>query len=55
MELKFDQSFEKALDKLKDKNLFRKIEALISSCENATALQELKNTKKSLGTKITTG
>ena len=43
MTVEFDKSFEKSIDKLKDKSLFPKIVKLIESHENAESLSELKN------------
>ncbi|MGI0106790.1 type II toxin-antitoxin system RelE family toxin [Salinimicrobium sp. WS361] len=49
MELEFDRSFEKALEKIRDKKLFETIEFLIQQFEEATALKDLKNIRKIVG------
>ncbi|UZH56111.1 type II toxin-antitoxin system RelE/ParE family toxin [Salinimicrobium tongyeongense] len=49
MELEFDRSFEKALDKIKDKKLFEAIEFLILEYAEATTLKDLKNVRKIVG------
>jgi len=51
MIVEFDKSFEKSLDKLKDKTLFPKIEKLIVSLENAESLIGIANIKKLSGYK----
>ena len=48
MIVEFDKSFEKSIDKLKDKTLFPKIEKFIASLESVKALSELSNVKKEL-------
>ncbi len=52
MVLEFDKSFEKSLDKLKDKALFPKIEKVISILEQANSFSELSNIKKLSGFKF---
>ena len=52
MVLEFDKSFEKSLDKLKDKALFPKIEKVISILEQSNSLSELNNIKKLSGFKF---
>jgi mRNA interferase RelE/StbE len=49
MELEFDRSFEKALEKIKDKKLFDSIKNLLNQCEEASALKNLKNVRKIVG------
>lgn len=51
MIVEFDKSFEKSIDRLKDKSLFPKIEKFIDSLENINALSELSNVKKLSGYK----
>ena len=43
MIVEFDKSFEKSIDRLKDKTLFPKIEKFIASLESVKALSELSN------------
>lgn len=52
MNLEFDKSFEKSLNKLKDKTIFPKIEKLISTLEEANSINELPNIKKLSGFKV---
>lgn len=49
MIVEFDKSFEKSIDRLKDKSLFLKIEKLIESLEKAKSLSELSSVKKLAG------
>lgn len=51
MIVEFDKSFEKSIDRLKDKSLFPKIIKLIESLEKAESLSEIKNVKKLSGYK----
>jgi mRNA interferase RelE/StbE len=51
MIVEFDKSFEKSIDRLKDKSLFPKIEKFIDSLENINTLSELANVKKLSGYK----
>ena len=51
MIIEFDKSFEKSLDKIKNKSLFKKIEKIIIEFENARTLSELSNIKKLTGYK----
>ncbi|MBK9477475.1 MAG: type II toxin-antitoxin system RelE/ParE family toxin [Bacteroidetes bacterium] len=51
MIVEFDKSFEKSIDRLKDKTLFPKIEKFIASLESVKALSELSNVKKLSGFK----
>lgn len=51
MIVEFDKSFEKSIDRLKDKSLFPKIEKFIDSLENINTLSELSNVKKLSGYK----
>jgi len=52
MIIEFDKSFEKSLEKLKNKTLFPKIEKTIIEFENAKSLSELSNIKKLTGYKF---
>ena len=52
MIVEFDKSFEKSLDKLKDKSIFPKIEKAILGLEKADLLNELTNIKKLAGFKV---
>lgn len=52
MIVEFDKSFEKALDKLKDKSLYPKIAKAISILENSSSLAEISNVKKLSGYKV---
>lgn len=52
MIIEFDKSFEKSLEKLKNKSLFPKIEKTIIEFENAKYLSELSNIKKLTGYKF---
>ncbi len=52
MIVEFDKSFEKSLEKLKNKSLFPKIEKTILEFEDAKNLSELPNIKKLRGYKI---
>jgi mRNA interferase RelE/StbE len=49
--VEFDKSFEKSIDKIKDKSVFPKIEKLIIDLENAQTIKEVKNIKKLSGFK----
>lgn len=51
MIVEFDKSFEKSLDKIKNKSLFAKIERIIIQCENSKSLSEIPNLKKISGFK----
>jgi mRNA interferase RelE/StbE len=51
MIVEFDKSFEKSLDKLKDKSLYPKIEKVISILEKTNSLIELASIKKLSGYK----
>jgi len=51
MIIEFDKSFEKSLEKIKNKSLYQKIEKAIIECENARNLAELSNIKKLTGYK----
>ena len=51
MIVEFDKSFEKSIDKIKDKSIFPKIEQIITDLENAQTIQEVKNLKKLTGFK----
>jgi len=49
--VEFDKSFEKSIDKVKDKSILPKIETIIADLENAKSFQEIKNLKKLSGFK----
>lgn len=49
MIVEFDKSFEKSIDKIKDKNLYVKIANLISKIENISEFREIPNTRKLVG------
>jgi|LakMenE01Jun11ns_1017448.scaffolds.fasta_scaffold8831953_1 mRNA interferase RelE/StbE len=52
MIVEFDKSFEKSLDKLKDKSMFPKIEKVISILEKTSTLNEIASIKKLSGYKV---
>jgi len=49
MKIEFDKSFEKSLDKIKNKSLYPKIEKIIIQCEVSKSLSEIPNIKKLTG------
>jgi mRNA interferase RelE/StbE len=49
MIIEFDKSFEKSIDKIKDKNLSLKLIDLITKIENINEFREIPNTKKLVG------
>mgnify|MGYP006190047199 CR=1 FL=1 len=49
MLLKFDQNFLKALSKIKDDKLYKRIQGVIENCEEATSLKDINNVKKIIG------
>lgn len=49
MNIEFDRSFEKSLDKIKNRALFQKIEKIITEFERARSLNDLPNIKKLTG------
>jgi mRNA interferase RelE/StbE len=51
MDVRFDKSFLKSLEKYNDINLLEKIEKVISNCESAGSLKEINNLKKLSGFK----
>ena len=51
MIVEYDKSFEKSIDKLKDKSIFPKIEKIIDAIEKAKSISELSNVKKLSGFK----
>lgn len=51
MIVEFDKSFEKSLDKLKDKSLYPKIEKVIIKLENISSLLSISQIKKLEGYK----
>lgn len=46
MIVEFDKSFDKALDKIKDRSIFPKVEKIILSIEKADSISELHFVKK---------
>jgi hypothetical protein len=54
MIIEFDKSFEKSLDKIKNKSLFPRIEKIILEFEKSKSLTDLPNIKKLTGLKIIT-
>ena len=52
MIVEFDKSFEKSLDKLRDKSLFPKIEKIIAALESIDSLNDHTNIKKLTGFKV---
>ncbi len=52
MIVEFDKSFEKSLDKLKDKSMFPKIEKVIPILEKSNSINEIANIKKLKGYKF---
>lgn len=51
MIIEFDKSFEKSLEKTRNKSLFQKIEKVIIEFEHAKSLTDLPNVKKLTGYK----
>jgi mRNA interferase RelE/StbE len=49
MIVRFDKSFIKALDKIKDKTILKRIESVIQKAEEAETLEQISNTKKLIG------
>ena len=49
MIVRFDKSFIKALNKIKDKTVLKRIESVIEKAEKADALEQISNTKKLIG------
>ena len=49
MIVRFDKSFIKALDKIKDKTVLKRIESVIQKAEGAEVLEQISNTKKLIG------
>ena len=52
MEIIFDRSFNKSLDKIADKDVRKKIEQIILALEEADSLSQIANVKKLQGFKI---
>jgi len=52
MIIEFDKSFDKSLDKIKNKNLFPRVEKLIIEMEKSNSLVDFQNIKKLTGFKI---
>ncbi|MFZ4707248.1 MAG: type II toxin-antitoxin system RelE family toxin [Bacteroidales bacterium] len=51
MIVEFDKSFSKSLDKIRNPNLFTRIEGMIIEFENAHSVNDIKNSKKLTGFK----
>lgn len=51
MKVEFDKSFEKSLQKIKNKSLFSRIEKIILECEKSKSLSEISNLQKLTGFK----
>jgi mRNA interferase RelE/StbE len=51
MNVEFDRSFEKALQKLNNHSVLRKIKSIIIQLETASSLNQIKNIKKMQGFK----
>ena len=51
MNLTFDKSFSKKIDKLKNKELASKLIKVISDCEKANSISDIRNIKKLIGFK----
>ncbi len=51
MKVEFDKSFEKSLDRIRNKSLFSKIERIVLQFEEAKAISELQNIAKLTGFK----
>ena len=49
MNLEFDKSFEKSLDKIKDKKLLRRIELALLKAEESESIEAIPNTRKLSG------
>lgn len=49
MIVRFDKSFIKALDKIKDKTILKRIESVIQKAEEAETLEQISNIKKLIG------
>ena len=51
MIVEFDKSFDKSLQKIKNKSLFSRIEKIILECEKSNSISEITNLKKLIGFK----
>lgn len=49
MIVEFDKSFEKSLDKIKDRKLLERIKSVILNAEKVSSLEEIPNVKKLTG------
>lgn len=49
MILEYDKSFDKSLEKIKDRNILSRIESVIIKAENANSIEDIPNTKKLIG------
>ena len=49
MNLEFDKSFSKSLEKIKEKSIQKKLIKIIDLVENSNSISELPNTKKMVG------
>lgn len=52
MKVEFDKSFEKSLNKIRNKSLYPRIERIILECEKANSITDLENVKKLTGFRI---
>ena len=52
MDVVFDKSFSKSLDKIKSKTVKRKIKEIIVELENVNSINEIRNLKKMTGYKL---
>lgn len=51
MQIEFDKSFSKSLDKIKENDILKKIENVIYHIDEAESLSQIKNVKKLVGFK----
>ncbi len=49
MIVEFDKSFEKSLEKIKNKAIYAKIEQIIIACESSTTIDKIPNVRKLSG------
>jgi len=49
MNLEFDKSFSKSLDKITERAVKEKLENILEEIDNATAIRQIKNIKKLVG------
>jgi len=55
VKFRIERSFDRDIDGIKDKKLLRKLQAFISTIENADTIQEIPHLKKSKVTNLITG